>query len=118
MRRAVGVPLLLTLAASLSACEYVRLLRPGVVRLVNHLPLVPDHTLRAGAAIMLPRALQLGMDARYTGEQWLRRDEANQEEPLEGGADNALERFLTPGQLRIFRLIVRRSVGGERLIRE
>lgn len=46
MRRAVGVPLLLAFATSLSGCEYLRLLRPSVlqqlnpdvVRLVNALP--------------------------------------------------------------------------------
>jgi iron complex outermembrane receptor protein len=112
---------------------------------------------RAGASFTFPRGFRLGVDARYTGQQWLRGDEANEEEPLEGyfmadlrvgyevagwgihgimsnvfnttyanfgtfnlnqGADNTLERFLTPGQPRTFRLIVRRSIGNERLIRE
>ncbi|MDP9347887.1 MAG: TonB-dependent receptor [Gemmatimonadota bacterium] len=117
----------------------------------DRLPLVPDHTVRAGAAFFLPRGLQFGVDGRYTGRQWLRGDEANEEEPLKGylvtslrlgyeaggwgvsatmsnlfnsrhatfgtfnlnqGADNALERFLTPGEPRTVRLTVRRTLGG------
>jgi outer membrane receptor protein involved in Fe transport len=116
----------------------------------DRFPLVPMHTFRAGADLPLPRGFQTGFDVRYTGAQWLRGDEANETDPLDGytvadarlgydfghwgvhaivqnvfdskyatfgtfnlnqGNDNALERFLTPGQPRILRLIVRRGFG-------
>lgn len=50
----------------------------------NRLPLVPDQQVRAGTLIDLPAGFDLGIDARYTGEQWLRGDEANETEPLKG----------------------------------
>jgi iron complex outermembrane receptor protein len=116
----------------------------------DRLPLIPDHTLRAGALAALTRGLELGVNASYTGRRWLRGDEANEEEPLDGywladvrlaysvggwevrgvvhnvldtsyaafgtfnlnqGAGGALERFLTPGRPRIFRLAVERAFG-------
>ncbi|MGH7517550.1 MAG: TonB-dependent receptor [Gemmatimonadales bacterium] len=118
----------------------------------DRLPLVPDHQVKFGASVRLPGRIQLGVDARYVGEQWLRGDEANETEPLDGWfaadarvtwefgpwevtglvtnllderytnfgtfninqgnpAGPTLERFLTPGQARAFRLVVRRSFG-------
>jgi outer membrane receptor protein involved in Fe transport len=118
----------------------------------DRLPLVPDHQVKFGASFRLPGRIQLGVDARYVGEQWLRGDEANETEPLDGWlaadarvtwefgpwevtglvtnllderyanfgtfninqgnpAGPTLERFLTPGQARAFRLVVRRSFG-------
>lgn len=120
------------------------------VRKGDRFPLVPAHTARAGADFALPGAIELGVHARFTGERWLRGDEANEEEPLASslttdvrvayeirewrlqglvenafdtryaafgtfnlnqGAGGALERFLTPGRPRAFRLVVRRSFG-------
>jgi len=117
----------------------------------DRFPLVPDHQVRAGALFRLPAGVTFGLDTRYTGQQFLRGDEANEEEPLDGyfiadarlgvefgpwelsgivtnifgneyatfgtfnlnqGNNDALERFLTPGQVRQFRLIVRREFGG------
>lgn len=116
----------------------------------DRFPLIPDHTLRAGVIVALPRGLELGAHARYTGRRWLRGDEANEEDPLDAywlmdarlayevrgwrvegvmhnvldtsyaafgtfnlnqGAGGGLERFLTPGQPRAFRLVVGRSLG-------
>ncbi len=118
----------------------------------DRLPLVPDHQVKFGASFRLPARIQLGVDARYVGGQWLRGDEANKTEPLGGWfaadarvtwefgpwevtglvtnllderyanfgtfninqgnpAGPTLERFLTPGQARAFRLVVRRSFG-------
>lgn len=118
----------------------------------DRLPLVPEHQVKAGASFRLPARLELGVDARYVGEQWLRGDEANETTPLDGWfaadarltwsmgpwevtglvtnmldehyanfgtfninqgdpAGPTLERFLTPGQARAFRLVVRRSFG-------
>jgi iron complex outermembrane receptor protein len=118
----------------------------------DRLPLVPDHQVKFGASFRLPARLELGVDARYVGEQWLRGDEANQTAPLGGWfaadarltwsldawevtglvtnvfdehyanfgtfninqgnpAGATLERFLTPGQARAFRVVVRRSFG-------
>lgn len=121
------------------------------VAIGDRLPLVPDHLIRAGGELRLPVGLELGTEARYTGRQWLRGDEANEEQPLDSyftvdlragwkigqwavqaivtnvldtrystfgtfnlnqAAGGVLERFLTPGQPRSFRLIVRRSFGG------
>jgi iron complex outermembrane recepter protein len=50
----------------------------------DRLPLVPDHTLRAGLDFALPAGLQGGVVWRYTGRRYLRGDEANEEEPLDG----------------------------------
>jgi iron complex outermembrane recepter protein len=50
----------------------------------DRLPLVPDHQVKAGGLLTLPAGLQFGVDARYTGRQWLRGDEANETQPLGG----------------------------------
>jgi iron complex outermembrane receptor protein len=50
----------------------------------DRLPLVPDHQVKFGGLLTLPIGLQFGVDARYTGEQWFRGDEANETLPLEG----------------------------------
>lgn len=122
----------------------------NVVEPGDQFPLVPTHTARAGASLALPRKLRFGVDANYTGERWLRGDEANEEARLAAflrvdasatlplrrwtlqgvvenvfdgryaafgtfnfnqGAGGMLERFLTPGSPRRFRLIVRRKFG-------
>ena len=44
----------------------------------DRLPLVPDHQVKLGGLLALPVGLQFGADIRYTGEQWLRGDEANE----------------------------------------
>lgn len=49
----------------------------------DRFPLVPAHTARAGARLALTEEVGLGIDARYTGERWLRGDEANEEAPLD-----------------------------------
>ncbi|MGH7581071.1 MAG: TonB-dependent receptor, partial [Gemmatimonadales bacterium] len=119
----------------------------------NRLPLVPDHLLKGGATVRIGPYFYLGADARYTGRQYLRGDEANVTDQLEDyivtdarvgvefdrweisgvvtnlfqnryaifGAFNinqgnpdgpTVERFLSPGSERMFRLIVRTSLGG------
>jgi iron complex outermembrane receptor protein len=50
----------------------------------DRLPLVPDHQIKFGGLLNLRSGLQLGIDARYTGKQWLRGDEANETAPLDG----------------------------------
>jgi iron complex outermembrane receptor protein len=50
----------------------------------DRLPLVPDHTATLGASFALPAGFELGVDTRYTGERWLRGDEANETSPLSG----------------------------------
>ena len=59
----------------------------------DRLPLVPEHLIRFGAALVLGPGLEAGVDGRYTGEQWLRGDEANETGPLDGyfTADARLE---------------------------
>jgi iron complex outermembrane receptor protein len=121
----------------------------------NRLPLVPDHVLKGGATARIGRYFYIGADARYTGTQYLRGDEANVTSQLEdyivtdarvgvefdrwevsgvvtnlfqnryaifgtfninqgNPAGPTVERFLGPGSERMFRLIVRASVGGSR----
>ena len=48
------------------------------VHVGDQLSLVPDHQVRFGAALALGSGLEVGVDARYTGKQWLRGDEANE----------------------------------------
>ncbi len=119
------------------------------------LPLVPDHLIKGGATARIGRYFYVGADARYTGKQWLRGDEANVTSELDdyivadarigvefdrweisGVVTNVfqnryavfgtfninqgnpegptVERFLSPGAERMFRLIVRTSLGGAR----
>jgi outer membrane receptor protein involved in Fe transport len=119
----------------------------------NRLPLVPDHVIKGGATARIGRYLYAGLDARYTGRQYLRGDEANVTGQLEdyivtdarvgiefdrwefsgvvtnlfqnryaifgtfninqgNPAGPTVERFLGPGSERMFRLIVRTSLGG------
>jgi len=121
----------------------------------SRFPLVPEHLIKGGATARIGRYLYAGFDARYTGEQWLRGDEANVTSELDDyivtdarvgveldrweisgvitnlfqnryaifGAFNVnqgnlagptIERFLSPGSERMFRLIVRTSFGGRR----
>jgi len=56
----------------------------NAVAVGDRLPLVPEHQVRMGAAIVLGRGLDAGIDARYTGGQWFRGDEANETTPLPG----------------------------------
>jgi len=119
----------------------------------NRLPLVPDHLIKGGATARIGRYFYVGADARYTGKQWLRGDEANVTSQLDdyivtdarvgveldrwevsgvvtnvfqnryaifgtfnvnqgNPAGPSVERFLSPGSERMFRLIVRASLGG------
>jgi outer membrane receptor protein involved in Fe transport len=121
----------------------------------DHFPLVPAHILKGGATVRIGRYFYVGADARYTGPQWLRGDEANVTDKLDdyvvtdarlgvefdrwevsGVVTNVLqnryasfgtfnvnqgnpagptvERFLSPGSERMFRLILRASLGGAR----
>lgn len=56
----------------------------NAVEVGDRMPLVPAHQVRVGATIALGRGLDAGVDARYTGRQWLRGDEANETRPLDG----------------------------------
>jgi iron complex outermembrane receptor protein len=119
----------------------------------DRLPLVPDHVIKGGATARIGRYFYIGADARYTGKQYLRGDEANVTSRLEdyivtdarvgveldrwevsgvvtnlfqnryaifgtfninqgNPAGPTVERFLGPGSERMFRLIVRTSLGG------
>jgi outer membrane receptor protein involved in Fe transport len=119
----------------------------------NRFPLVPDHQIKFGGLVKVGRYLSAGADGRYTGKQYLRGDEANVTEPLDGyfladarvavefgrweingivsnvfqnkraifGTFNVnqgnpdgptVERFLTPTHRRVFRLVVRTTLGG------
>jgi iron complex outermembrane receptor protein len=57
---------------------------PNAVSEGDQLPLVPEHQIKAGGLLTLPVGVQLGLDTRYIGRQWLRGDEANETQPLSG----------------------------------
>jgi iron complex outermembrane receptor protein len=57
---------------------------PNDVEPGDRLPLVPGHQVKGGGLVRLPGGVDLGVDARYTGKQWLRGDEANETTPLDG----------------------------------
>jgi len=63
---------------------------PNDVSIGDQLPLVPNHQLKFGGMVALPVGLQFGADARYTGSQWLRGDEANETTPLGGYFEGSL----------------------------
>jgi hypothetical protein len=45
---------------------------------------VPEHQAKAGGLLRLGGGVDVGLDARYTGPQWLRGDEANETNTLDG----------------------------------
>jgi outer membrane receptor protein involved in Fe transport len=69
---------------------------PNDVEPGDHLPTVPEHQAKAGGLLRLGGGVDMGLDARYTGVQWLRGDEANETSTLGGyftlGARVGLER--------------------------
>jgi hypothetical protein len=56
---------------------------PNRVQAGDRIPMVPERQVKAGVDATLPMGITLGTDARYTGQQWLRGDEANETQPLE-----------------------------------
>lgn len=50
----------------------------------NRFPLVPDHQVKFGGLVKVGEYLSVGADGRYIGKQYLRGDEANITEPLDG----------------------------------
>jgi outer membrane receptor protein involved in Fe transport len=57
---------------------------PNDVAPGDRMPLIPDHQVKFGGLLRLPVGLEFGADVRYTGERWLRGDEANETFPIEG----------------------------------
>lgn len=56
---------------------------PNTISAGDRLPLVPDHQAKVGATARLPRGIELRVDTRRIGRQWLRGDEANETRPLD-----------------------------------
>jgi iron complex outermembrane receptor protein len=56
---------------------------PNDVTAGDRLPLVPNHQVKMGALARLAAGLEVGVDARFVGAQWLRGDEANEIRPLD-----------------------------------
>jgi iron complex outermembrane recepter protein len=50
----------------------------------NRFPLVPDHQIKFGGLAKIGEYLSVGADGRYIGKQYLRGDEANVTDPLDG----------------------------------
>jgi iron complex outermembrane receptor protein len=57
---------------------------PNAVAPGDRMPQVPAHQVKAGGLVRIAGGLDVGLDGRYTGRQWLRGDEANETEPLDG----------------------------------
>ncbi|MFL5493102.1 MAG: TonB-dependent receptor [Gemmatimonadales bacterium] len=74
---------------------------PNDVAVGDRLPLVPGHQVKAGGLVRLPAGVDLGLDARYTGKQWLRGDEANETTPLDGYFSTSVRAGLTRGAWEI-----------------
>jgi outer membrane receptor protein involved in Fe transport len=56
----------------------------NVVTPGDRIPLTPSHQVKLGGRLQIVPALAVGVEARYTGSQWLRGDEANETTPLDG----------------------------------
>jgi outer membrane receptor protein involved in Fe transport len=50
----------------------------------SRFPLVPDHQIKFGGLVKLGEYVSVGADGRYIGKQFLRGDEANVTDPLDG----------------------------------
>ena len=50
----------------------------------NRFPLVPDHQVKFGGLARIGEYISVGADGRYTGKQYLRGDEANVTDQLDG----------------------------------
>jgi len=74
---------------------------PNAVAVGDEIPLVPAHQVKAGGLVHLPAGIDLGLDLRYTGHQWLRGDEANETEPLDDYATASVRAGYTFGQWEI-----------------
>lgn len=70
---------------------------PNQVAMGDEIPLVPEHQAKAGGLVRLPAGIDLGLDLRYTGHQWLRGDEANETRPLGGYFTTSVHAGLTRG---------------------
>ena len=66
--------------------------RPG-----DRMPLVPAQTATLGALLRPLRDVELWGEARFTGERWLRGDEANETAPLAGYWTTGLRASWNPG---------------------
>jgi iron complex outermembrane recepter protein len=70
---------------------------PNAVQPGDEIPLVPAHQVKAGGLVRLPAGVDVGLDLRYTGHEWLRGDEANETEPLGGYFSAGLRAGVTRG---------------------
>ncbi len=70
---------------------------PNAVEAGDRLPLVPGHQVKAGGLVRLSAGVDVGLDLRYTGRQWLRGDEANETAPLGGYFTGSVRAGLTRG---------------------
>ena len=64
------------------------------------LPLVPRDEIKLGAVLQLTTGFDVGLDARRTGPQWLRGDEANHTKPLDPCTVVDIRTSLTRGAWR------------------
>ena len=70
---------------------------PNAVQPGDEIPLVPGHQVKAGGLVRLPAGVDVGLDLRFTGRQWLRGDEANETRPLDDYFTAGVRAGLTRG---------------------
>jgi iron complex outermembrane recepter protein len=68
---------------SSSEFEDSPLFGPNSVTPGDRMPLVPSNQVKGGFSARLPRGFRAGVDARWTGSQYLRGDEGNEEKQLD-----------------------------------
>jgi iron complex outermembrane recepter protein len=71
----------------------------------DRMPLVPEHQVKAGGLVRLQEGVDLGLDLRYTGRQWLRGDEANETPPLGGYFSAGVRAGITRGDWELSTIV-------------
>jgi outer membrane receptor protein involved in Fe transport len=71
----------------------------------DRMPSVPEHQVKAGGLVQLHGGVNVGLDLRYTGRQWLRGDEANQTPPLGGYFTAGARAGLTRGDWEVSAIV-------------
>jgi iron complex outermembrane recepter protein len=71
----------------------------------DRMPSVPEHQVKAGGLVQLSDGIDLGLDLRYTGRQWLRGDEANETPPLGGYFTAGVRAGITRGPWEVSAIV-------------
>ncbi len=71
----------------------------------DRMPSVPEHQVKAGGLVQLSGGVDVGLDLRYTGRQWLRGDEANETPPLGGYFTAGVRAGITRGPWEVSAIV-------------